>query len=219
MTGKFPAFERRNGLTIVLRNPAATLTFTPETRECAGATFVGFHIQFKAERGPIIETASWELGGTARGLSYFDGYRGWHAPPQWMRADAVPATNPKLMPSLLQGTGFQFEHGPAGALDTGFHDYFRDRVIDVVRRFGLDGLWLDTHLSYAQQARPPDHAARLAQMYGDFARAGARHLLVEGDRDPIGVSFLGPLTRQLNAAAIITFGACQDEGINLDADR
>jgi hypothetical protein len=73
-----------------------------------------------------------------------------------------------------------------GALDTGFHDYFRDRVVDVVRRFGLDGLWLDTHLSYAQQARPPIHAARLAQMYCDFARDGARHLLVEGDASAIG---------------------------------
>ena len=380
--GKFPAFEGRSGLTIRLRDPAASLTFTPEKRECAGTTFVGLHMQFKAERGPIVETASWELGGTARGLSYFDGYRGWHAPPQWIQADVVPMTNPKLMPSLLQGTGFQFEHGNAGALlhfhtslgdqlrnvsrgealefqttfngpamvdrfifvasgdsridlwsrayevayaelrhalrlperereillqwppfsrkgfretarqcaaitvqegftgasidtiwdnadfhggaknmnvwdyvvceayggetglkalmdeckrenlrviawmpaghlwskspvwenhpdwvllnqrgerfvnpaggiwhgalDTGFHAYFCDRVVDVVRRFGLDGLWLDTHLSYAQQARPLDHATRLAQMYCDFAGAGARHLLVEGDASAIG---------------------------------
>lgn len=380
--GKSPAFERRSGLTIYLRDPAATLTFTPEKHECAGTAFVGFHVQVKAERGPIVETASWELGGTTRGLSYFDGYRGWHGPPQWVRADAVPLTNPKLMPSLLQGTGFQFEHGDAGALlhfhtslgdrlqnvsrgealefqttfngattvdrfifvasgdsrinlwtrayevayaelrralrlpareaeiflqwppfsrkgfretarqcaaitaqegftgasidviwdnadfhggaknmnvwdyvvcegyggetglqalmdeckknnlrvmawvpaghlwskspvwenhpdwillnqrgerfvnpaggiwhgalDTGFHDYFHDRVMGAVRQFGLDGLWLDTHLSYAQQTRPSDHAARLARMYCDFARAGARQLLVEGDASAIG---------------------------------
>ena len=73
-----------------------------------------------------------------------------------------------------------------GALDTGFHDYFRDRVTDTIKRFGLDGLWIDTHLSYAQQARPADHAAKLAQMYCDFASAGARHLLVEGDASAIG---------------------------------
>jgi len=380
--GKFPVFERRDGATIRLRNPTATLRFTPETRECAGTTFIGFRMQFNTERGPIVETASWELAGTTRGLSCFDGYRGWHAPPQWMRADAVPMTNPKLMPSLLQGTGFQFEHGNAGALlhfhtslgdrlqnvsrgealefqttfsgistvdrfifvasgdsrinlwsrayevvyaelrralqiperepeiflqwppfrrkgfretarqcaaitaqegftsafidviwdnadfhggaknmnvwdyvvcegyggeaglkelmdeckrsnlrvmawlpaghlwskssvweshpdwillnprgekfvnpaggiwhgalDTGFHDYFRDRVVEVVKRFGIDGLWLDTHLAYAQQMRPADHAARLARMYVDFARAGARQLLVEGDASAIG---------------------------------
>ena len=387
INGKFPAFSRRNGLTIALTNPAATLTFTPEKRECAGTTFVGFRASLKAERGPIVERASWELTGSTSGLSYFGGYRGWHAPPQWTEADAVRQTNPKLMPSLLQGAGFQFEHddtsallhfhtspgdqlrnvsrgealefettfhgsttvdryifvasgdspinlwsrayevthaelrrafklpepkreiflqwppfsrksfaetarncaaitaqegftgasidviwdnadfhngaknmnvwdyavcegyggepglkalmeeckrnnlcviawmpaghlwskspvwekhpdwvllnprgekfvNPAGgiwhgALDTGFRDYFRDRVVDVVRRFGLDGLWMDTHLSYAQQARPPDHAANLAGIYVDFIKAGARHLLVEGDASAIGSYAIG----------------------------
>lgn len=380
--GKAPAFERRNALTIALRDPEATLTFTPERRACAGVVLEGFRMHFKAERGLIVETASWELEGTTRGLSYFDGYRGWHAPPQWMRADAMPMTNPKLMPSLLQGTGFQFEHrdadalvhfhtsvgdrlrnvsrgealefettfnGPAtvdrfilvasgdsrinlwsrayeavygelrqafqlpekeagmflqwppfsrkgfvetarqcasltaqegfsgasinviwdnadfhggaknmnvwdytvcegyggeaglkvlmdeckknnlrvlawmpaghlwskspvwekhpdwilynargekfvnpaggiwhGALDSGFHDYFHERIADVVKRFGFDGLWLDTHLSYAQQMRPPDHAAKLARLYADFVKAGARDLLVEGDASALG---------------------------------
>ena len=112
------------------------------------------------------------------GLSYYDGYRGWHAPPQWMQADAVPMTNPKLMPSLLQGTGFQFEHGSAGAL-LHFHTSLGDQLRNVSRGEALD-------LSYAQQAHPPDHAARLAQMYCDFARAGARRLLVEGDASAIG---------------------------------
>lgn len=380
--GEFPRFERRNGSSVFLREPPAKLIFSPERRECAGTKFAGFHLQFNAERGPIVETASWELGGATRGLSYFDGYRGWHAPPEWMHADVVPTTNPKLMPSLMEGAGFQFQHGnsgallhfhttlgdrlrnasrgealefetafhgtptvdryifitsgdsrinlwtrayevahaelrrtfglperareiflqwppfsrkgfretarqcaavtaregftgasigviwdnadfhggaknmnvwdyalcegyggeaglkalaeeckshnleiiawvsaghlwsqspvwkahpdwvllnqrgekfvnPAGgiwhgALDTGFHDYFRDRVVDAVRRFGLKGLWLDTHLSYAQQTRPPDHAAKLAAIYRDFIKAGAQHLLVEGDASAIG---------------------------------
>jgi len=380
--GRFPAFARRNGLTVVLRDPQATLTLAPERRECAGTAFVGLHIQFKAEGGPIIETASWELGGSTKGLSYFDGYRGWHAPPDWIWAHAVPPTNPKLMPSLLHGTGFQFEHGkngalvhfhttpgdrlqnvsrgaalefettfhgpttidryvfttsgdsrinlwtrayemvyselrraldlpersgeiflqwptfsrkgfrqtarqcaavtvsegfsgasidviwdnadfhggaknmnvwdysicegyggegdlkflvdeckqrnllvvawvpaghlwsqsriwkahpewilknnrgqtfvnPAGgiwhgALDTAFRDYYRDQVIGSVRRFGLDGLWVDTHLAYAQQSCPADHSARLAEIYHDFIKAGARHLIVEGDASAIG---------------------------------
>ena len=382
INGKIPAFSRRDGWTIALTNPAAVLTFTPEKRESAGTTFVGFRANLKTERGPIVERASWELTGETKGLSYFDGYRGWHAPPQWMEADAVKQTNPKLMPSLLQGAGFQFEYDDAnallhfhtspgdqlrnvargdalefettfhgsttvdrfifvasgdsridlwsrayevthaelrrafqlpeprreiflqwppfsrkgfaetarncaaatalegftgasidviwdnadfhngaknmnvwdyalcegyggeeglktlmeeckrnnlrviawmpaghlwskspvwekhpdwvllnqkgerfvnpaggiwhGALDTGFHDYFRDRVVDVVRRFGLDGLWMDTHLSYAQQMRPPEHAAKLAGIYTDFIKAGARHLLVEGDASAIG---------------------------------
>jgi len=380
--GKYPAFERRDGLTIRLRNPAATLTLTAETHDCAGTRFAGFRMLFQAEHGPIVETASWELGGSTRGLSYFDGYRGWHAPPQWQDANNVPPTNPKLLPSLLAGAGFQFEHGPDGALvhfhtspgdslrnasrgevlefetafhgpaaierflfvtagdsrinlwtrayelvhaelrrklglpepvreiflqwppfsrkgfretarqcaavtasegftgasidviwdnadfhggaknmnvwayticdgyggeaglkdlveectrqnlpiiawvpaghlwsqssvwkahpdwvllnaqggqfvnpaggiwhgalDSGFHDYWRDRVVDVVQRFGLEGLWLDTHLSYAQQSRPPDHSARLAAIYCDFARAGVHHLLVEGDASAFG---------------------------------
>jgi hypothetical protein len=73
-----------------------------------------------------------------------------------------------------------------GGLDSGFRDYFRDRVVDAVRRFGLDGLWVDTHLSYAQQARPADHAGRLAGIYSDLINAGARNLLVEGDASAIG---------------------------------
>lgn len=376
VAGKTPGFERRQGSTVWLRDPPATLTFRPEKRGCAGSTLIGFRMRFQCERGPIVETASWELGGSTRGLSYFDGYRGWHAPPQWQSASAVPETNPKLVPSLLAGTGFQFQHGkegalvlfhthtggqlrnasrgetlefvssfhgpaavdqfllvtsgdsrinlwtrayevvhaelarafslpprsreiflqwppfsrksfrataeecaavtaregftgasidviwdnadfhggaknmnvwdyvicngyggakglqslvdeckkhkllvtawvPAGhltsaspvwkehpewllknpsgetfknpsglyhgALDTGFRDYFHDRVVGVVREFGLDGLWLDTHLSYAQQARPPDHNVRLAALYRDFLKAGATHLSVEGD--------------------------------------
>ena len=380
--GKYPAFERRDGLTVRLREPASTLTLGAETRDCAGTRFAGLRMHFQAQRGPIVERASWELGGSTRGLSYFDGYRGWHAPPQWQDADAVPPTNPKLMPSLLAGAGFQFQHDPDGALvhfhtspgdrlhnasrgevlefettfdgspvierfvfltagdsrinlwtracelvhaelrrkfglpdrvreiflqwppfsrkgfretarqcagvtaregftgasidviwdnadfhggaknmnvwdytvcegyggqaglrdlveeckehdlrviawvpaghlwsqspvwkahpdwvllnsrgetfvnpaggiwhgalDRSFHDYWRNRVVGVVQEFGLDGLWLDTHLSYAQQSRPPDHGAKLASIYGGFVRAGARHLLVEGDASAFG---------------------------------
>jgi hypothetical protein len=386
VAGKFPAFERREGLTIHLREPKATLSFMPEKRECAGTTFDGFHMQFKADAGPLVETASWELGGSTRGLSYFDGYRGWHGPPQWLAADAVAETNPKLTPSLLHGTGFQFEHGAPGALvhfhttpgdrlrnvsrgealefqttfhgptsvdryllvisgdsrinlwtracevtyaeirralelpppsreillqwppfsrkgfretaqqcvaataregfsgasidviwdnadfhggaknmnvwdytvcagyggprdlrflvdeckkhklrvvawvpsghlwdrsgvwrdhpdwllrrpkggvaaspagpvygdlSTGFGDYYRQQVVRTVRDFGLDGLWLDSHLSYAQQYHPPDHAARLLDTYRQFIRAGARHLMVEGDASAIGTYGIG----------------------------
>lgn len=380
--GKFPVFERRSGLTVFLQQPPATLTFTPQKRKCAGTTFDGFQMELKTSGGAIVETASWELGGSTKALSYFDGYRGWHAPPQWLQADAVPQTNPKLLPSLLAGTGFQLQcgprgallhfhttpgdrlrnvsrgaalkfettfHGPTaitgyiftttddsrinlwsrayemvhaelrqklglpepkrevflqwppfsrkgfretarqcaavtaddgftgasidviwdnadfhggaknmnvwdyaicegyggeagledlaeecktrnlqviawvpaghlwsqspvweahpdwallnargekfinpaggiwhGALDSGFHNYWRDRVVDVVQKFGLNGLWLDTHLSYAQQSRPPDHGARLGEVYADFIKAGARHLLVEGDASVFG---------------------------------
>jgi hypothetical protein len=53
---------------------AATLTFTPEKRECAGTTFVGFRVQFQGARSRRDRVV--ELGGTTRGLSYFDGYRG-----------------------------------------------------------------------------------------------------------------------------------------------
>src|SRR4030095_7003781 len=60
-----------------------------------------------------------------------------------------------------------------GALDSGFRDYYVDRVARTVRQFGLDGLWLDTHLSYAQQLRPADHSARLAAVYQEFIKAGA----------------------------------------------
>lgn len=379
--GKASSYEGRKEATISLRDPPATLTFTPETRDCAGTTLIGFRMRFQCERGPIVESASWELGAGTRGLSYFDGYRGWHGPPQWQSASAVPETNPKLVTSLLAGTGFQFQHGregalvhfhthaggqlrnasrgealefvstfhgpavidefvlvtsgdsrinlwtraydvvhaelrrafalpersreiflqwppfsrkgfrataeecaavtaregftgasidviwdnsdfhggaknmnvwdyvvcdgyggarglkalvdeckkhkllvtawvPAGhltsaspvwkehpdwllknargetfknpsglfhgALDSGFRDYFRDRVVGIVREFGLDGLWVDTHLSYAQQARPLDHHVRLAALYQDFVKAGATHLTVEGDASAFG---------------------------------
>jgi hypothetical protein len=379
--GKYPVYEGRKESTISLRDPPATLTIVPEKRELAGTTFVGLRMRFQCERGPIVETATWELGGTTRGLSYFDGYRGWHAPPQWQSANSVPETNPKLVPSLLAGTGFQFQHGkegalvhfhthgggqlknvsrgdaldfvstfhgpatvdqflfvtpagsridlwtrayemvhtelrrafdlpqrsreiflhwppfsrkgfretaqecaavtaregfagasidviwdnsdfhggaknmnvweyaicdgyggakglralideckrhkllviawaPAGhlttaspvwkqhpdwllknprgetfknpsglyhgALDTGFRDYFRDKLVGVVREFGLDGLWMDTHLSYAQQSRPADHSVRLAALYQDFVKAGAAQLSVEGDASAFG---------------------------------
>lgn len=379
--GKLPVFERRDGLTVHLRQPDATLTFTSQRRQCAGTSFTGFRMELKATRGPIVETASWELGGSTKGLSYFDGYRGWHAPPQWLHADAVPETNPKLLPSLLQGTGFQFQHGEAGALlhfhttpgdrlrnasrgeslefvttfdgpasvtryiftaegdsridlwsrafevahaelrrtfdlseptreillhwppfsrkgfdetarqcvaatagdgftgasidviwdnadfhggaknmnvwdlsvckgyggeaglkslvdechrnnlrvifwapaghlwdraqlwndhpdwllrrgdgqlaktptgpvfgnlDSEFRDYYRDSITRVIRQFGFDGVWLDTHLSYSQQTDPPDHAARLAEIYRVLIEAGARHLLVEGDASAFG---------------------------------
>jgi hypothetical protein len=386
VAGQFPTFARRDGMTVSLRGPDATLTFAPEKRECAGTRFNGFRMRFQAGRGPIVETASWELGGSTRGLAYFDGYRGWHAPPGWLRADAVPETNPKLMPSLLHGTGFQFEfgahgalvhfhtspgdrlrnvsrgqalefettfHGPAaidrfvyitsgdsrinlwtrayemvyaelrqaldlpeptrevalhwppfsrkefretaeecadatardgftaasidviwdnaefhsgqknmnvwdysvcegyggerglqslidecrrhhlrviawapaghlspaspvwkahpewvlkndrgaifldpsglwhGDLDTGFSDYFRDRITGVVRKFGLDGLWLDTHLAYAGQTWNRPNSARLAAIYRSFIQAGARQLIVEGDASAIGSYGIG----------------------------
>jgi hypothetical protein len=384
--GRFPVFEQRQGLIVSLRRPTATLMFAPERRVCAGTVFVGFRMRFTAGRGPIVETASWEPGGSTHGLSYFDGYRGWHAPPEWQRADAVPPTNPKLMPSLLHGTGFQFEygadralihfhtspgdrlrnascgqalefqttfHGPTtidryiyltsgdsrinlwsrayefvyaelrrawglpeptreitlqwppfsrkgfretaadctaatardgftaasldviwdnlefhggqknmnvwdyvvcpgyggesglralmdeckkrrlrviawapaghlnpaspvwkqhpdwalkndrgdvfqnpsglwhGDLDTGFHDYFRDRVGSVVRRFGLDGLWLDTHLAYAGQTWDRPNSAKLAAIYRSFIQAGARRLVVEGDASAMGSYGIG----------------------------
>ena len=73
--GKYPVFDGRKGLTLALRDPPATLKFTAETRECAGTHWSGFRMGFQAERGPLIETASWELGGSTRGLTYFDGYR------------------------------------------------------------------------------------------------------------------------------------------------
>ena len=94
-------------------------------------------MRFQSGPGPIVETASWELGGSTRGLEYFDGYRGWHAPPGWMHADAVPETNPKLMPSLLHGTGFQFEYGANGAL-VHFHTSPGDRLRNVSRGQALE---------------------------------------------------------------------------------
>ncbi len=385
--GKFPTYGGRTGSIISLRNPNATLTISPERRENAGTTFLGLKMQFKAERGPIIETVSWEVGGSSRGLSYWDGYRGWSAPAAWQPADAVMETNPKLMPSLLSGTGFQFEHrekdallifhatpgdrlknvsrgealefetifdgvsevnryvfltetrdsrinlwtrgyemahaelrktfelparsaeamcawppfgrigfremaaalvelsaqqgftsvyidviwdnieqhggeknmnvwdlsvcggygGEAGLralveechkrglkviawtpsghlnagapiwgqhpewvlknrlgdkalnpsgiwqgdLSSGFHGYYRDRIAGVVRKFGLDGLWMDSHLGYAQQYQSPGHAARLAEIYRDFIRAGARQFIVEGDASVLGTYGIG----------------------------
>lgn len=381
VNGKFPRFESRAGRTIHLREPEATLSFVPERRVVAGTTFAGLRLSLSTAAGPVVETASWELGGNSHGLSFFDGYRGWHAPPVWSEADALPETNPKLAPSLLHGTGFQFEHGPAGALvsfhtslgdrvrtasrgealefettfngapemsrfvftatgdsrinlwtrafelchaelrwaldlpepareilvrwppfsrrgfaetaeecaartaedgftgvlldtvwdnlevrggkknlntldyaiceayggeaglralmdachrrglrvivwtpaahlvnsspvwqahpdwamrdatgefyknpsglrhgalDTGFAGYFRERVTGAVKKFGFDGLWMDSHLPYAGQARPPDHGARLASLYRDFIKAGARQFLVEGDASAIG---------------------------------
>jgi len=376
VAGKFPSFDRREGLTVLLREPAASVTLAPESRMSAGTAFEGFSMRFRAAAGPVVEVASWEPGGDTRGMDYFDGYRGWSAPPAWQPAGAVGETNPKLMPSLLHGVGFQFEHGrdsallhfhtapgdrlrnvsrggalefetthdgapdikrfvfvagggsrsdlwtrafevahaeiraalglaapsreiwirwppfsrkgfaetaaecaeasaregfsgacidvvwdnadfhggkknmnvrdyticagyggeaglrrlmeechrrhllvnawvPAahlwgaspvweqhpdwrmkgargeplanptgplhGDLASGFHDYYRDRVTDAVRRFGMDSLWLDSHLGYAQQWQQPRHAARLAALYLDFIKAGAKHLLVEGD--------------------------------------
>src|SRR5262249_9273318 len=69
--GKAPRYARRNDPTVGLRDPPATLTFTPERRECAGTTLGGFRMRLQCERGPIVETATWELGGSTRGLSYF----------------------------------------------------------------------------------------------------------------------------------------------------
>ena len=382
VNGRSLAYDGRADSTVSLRDPPATLTFTPEVRRSAATTLRGFRMRFRSEEGPIVETATWELGGSTRDLSYFDGYRGWSGPPGWQSAARVPETNPKLVPSLLAGTGFQFQHGGAGALvrfhghaggalrnasrgetldfvtryhgpttvdelvllasgesridlwtrayevvhaelrrelgipgrsreifiqwppfsrkgfretarecaavtaregftgasidviwdnadfhggaknmnvwdyaicegyggppalqelvdackqhglrvtawvpaghltsaspvwkehpdwilknsrgepfvnpaggiwhgalDSGFRDHFVDRVAGAVRRFGIDGLWVDTHLSYAQQSRPPDHAARLAGVYRELIRAGASHLVVEGDASAFG---------------------------------
>jgi hypothetical protein len=379
--GRFLSLDRRDGPVVHLREPRATLTFSPERRECAGTVFSGFSMELRAEASDIVETASWEPGGTTRGLAYFDGYRGWHAPPGWLGADAVAGTNPKLAPSLLEGTGFQVLHGPDGVLlvfhtapgdrlvnasrgealrfettfdgpqavkrhvltatggnridlwtrafevahaelrkafglvepanevlclwppfgrkgfretaedlaaataregftgvvidvvwdnlefhggaknmnvwtldvcdgyggprglrslveacrrenlivipwapaghlvntspvwkdhpdwllgrDTpskpkggpgpvfgslasGFHDYFRGRLLEAVRTHGFDGYWMDTHLSFAQQTRAPGHAAKLAAIYADLARAGATRMIVEGDASVFG---------------------------------
>jgi len=380
--GKAPRYGERKESTVTLRDPPATLSITPEKRERAGTLLSGIRMRFQCERGPIVQTASWELGGSTKGLSYFDGYRGWHAPPQFQSASAVPETNPKLIPSLLSGAGFQFQygkegalvhlhmhaggqlrnasrgdalefvytfHGPAtvdqfvlltsgdtrinlwtrafeivhaelrrefglpersreiflqwppfsrkgfretarecaavtaregftgasidviwdnadfhggaknmnvwdfdickgyggeqglqalvdeckkhkllvtawapaghltnkspvwkdhpdwvlknhrgepfvnpsggiwhGALDSGFRDYYVDRVAGAVRKFGLNGLWVDTHLSYAQQSRPIDHSVLLAAVYREFIKAGATQLAVEGDASAFG---------------------------------
>src|SRR2546426_8721100 len=71
VNGQFPRLDRRSGLKLLLREPKVTVGFTPEQRDCAGARFFGFWIDFEAERGPIVETASWELNGSATGLAYF----------------------------------------------------------------------------------------------------------------------------------------------------
>jgi hypothetical protein len=150
IAGMNPTLERRDGLTLTLRDPPATLTITPEERKCAGTTLTGFRMLLSAERGPIVETASWELGGTTRGLTYFDGYRGWHAPPTWLPANEVPETNPKLIPSLLHGTGFQFEHGTNGAL-VHFHTTPGDRLRNVSRGEALEfETWYDGGASVAR---------------------------------------------------------------------
>jgi hypothetical protein len=135
--GKVPVFAGRKELTITLRNPDATLAFAPETRAVAGTTLAGFRMTLRTARGPIVETASWEPGGSTRGLTYFDGYRGWHAPPAFQPADGVDETNPKLMPGLLSGAGFQFLHGPGGALAL-FHTAAGDRLKNVSRGEALE---------------------------------------------------------------------------------
>jgi hypothetical protein len=66
--GQVSRYERRKDATVWLRDPKATLTFTPERRECAGTTLRGFRMRFECDRGPVVETASWELG-AARGTS------------------------------------------------------------------------------------------------------------------------------------------------------
>ncbi len=137
IAGRFPALESRDGLVVKLRDPAATLAFSPAEITCAGTRFVGFRARLATAAGPIVETASWEPGGSTRGLSYFDGYRGWHEPPGWARADAVPETNQKLCPSLLHGTGFQFLQGPAGAL-AAFHASPGDRLVSRSRGEALE---------------------------------------------------------------------------------
>jgi hypothetical protein len=97
----------------------------------------------------------------------------WKEHPDWilMSAAGMPALNPS---GLTQGD-----------LDSGFRDYFRDRIAGVVERTGLDGLWLDSHLAYAQQP-PPHHGAQLAAIYREFVKAGAVHLIAEGDASVLG---------------------------------
>lgn len=137
IAGRVPAFAGRDGPTITLREPDARLTLAHEALASAGTTFATLVLRFEAKTGPIVETASWEPGGTTRGATYFDGYRGWHAPPAFVAADAVPETNPKLRPSLLHGTGFQFIHGPGGGLAT-FHACPGDRLVNASRGEALE---------------------------------------------------------------------------------
>jgi len=103
----------------------------------------------------------------------------WKEHPDWLlrRPDGAIAKTP---------TGPVF-----GSLDSGFADYFRERISAVTRQFGFDGVWMDTHLSYAQQTNPADHAARLLRVYQDLIKAGARHFLVEGDASAFGAYAIG----------------------------
>ena len=82
--------------------------------------------------------------------------------------------------------GAQPERPLPGDLNTGFHDYFRDRLAGVVREFRLDGLWMDSHLAYAQQFQSPAHGVKLAAVYHRFLQAGARNLIFEGDASAFG---------------------------------
>ena len=93
---------------------------------------------------------------------------------------------------LLNSRGDKFVN-PAGGiwhgaeLDSGFHDYWRDRVTDVIQRFGLRRPVAGrAPVLCAGNPRPPDHGARLAGIYADFVRAERRHLFVEGDASGFG---------------------------------
>ncbi|MGH9362021.1 MAG: hypothetical protein ACRD2T_08895, partial [Thermoanaerobaculia bacterium] len=98
----------------------------------------------------------------------------WKEHPEWVLKDlrGGKALNPS---GLFQGD-----------LSTGFADYFRGRFLQVIRGYGLDGLWLDSHLAYAQQHQSPSHGARLAAIYRDFIEAGAKLLVIEGDASALG---------------------------------
>jgi hypothetical protein len=97
----------------------------------------------------------------------------WKEHPDWVLKN--PRGENALNPSgLVQGD-----------LNTGFAEYFRGRFVEVIRKFDLAGLWLDSHLAYAQQ-QSPSHGARLAAIYRDFMQAGARHLIAEGDASVLG---------------------------------
>jgi hypothetical protein len=130
--GRHPRYASRNGLTVTLKQPDATLTFAAGTL----GPFRGFRLELAAN-GTVVETASWEPGGSTRGLTYFDGYRGWHGPPAWTPANVVAATNPKLAPSMLHGTGFQMVHGAHGALVL-FHATAGDRLQNASRGEALE---------------------------------------------------------------------------------
>jgi hypothetical protein len=78
-----------------------------------------------------------------------------------------------------------------GDLHTGFGDYFRDRSLAAIETFGFDGLWMDSHLSCAGQPRDRPNSQRLAALYCDYIRAGARQLIVEGDASVFGSYGIG----------------------------